>query len=462
MVEVIGLRVRILCVQMLAMKNLAAFVCLAFSLQCAAQITGISVEIVMEHDGVAIPELAGHTTYRVYADVTSNTDFISAVYGNQDSPLMLGTDGEFFQDATTGSNFGQNVVPSLFPVFPTLEYDSWLTIGISNSDEEELKEPSAVGNLQELRTRVEAVADALPALSEAQESENAAALEEALATREAIVVEMEKLAAQDLSSIRWKATGATITELFERWQNHQQTGPRIPKRTADVLWGRFRTAKNFLEKARRTHFQELEVKTKESKTIKKALIEQAIALAPKGAEGISAYQKLLTQWKAAPRAQRSVEDSLWKQFKAAGDVLYQQKAELEAKEDEANSGNLEAKQALLKDFADITTLTDRDEATARLRLFHEKFGQIGPVPKKDVRSIDAEVKKFDTHVSTLDQEFWAKNDPEKKARSSSMAQQLTEAIANLEQKIQHASGSEKTSLEAELETKKAWLAVVEK
>ena len=327
---------------------------------------------------------------------------------------------------------------------------------------EELKEPSAVGNLQELRTRVEAVADALPALSEAQESENAAALEEALATREAIVVEMEKLAAQDLSSIRWKATGATITELFERWQNHQQTGPRIPKKTADVLWGRFRTAKNSLEKARRAHFQELEAKTKESKTIKKALIEQAIALAPKGAEGISAYQKLLTQWKAAPRAQRSVEDSLWKQFKAAGDVLYQQKAELDAKEDEANSGNLEAKQALLKDFADITTLTDRDEATARLRLFHEKFGQIGPVPKKDVRSIDAEVKKFDTHVRTLDQEFWAKNDPEKKARSSSMAHQLTEAIADLEQKIQHASGSEKTSLEAELETKKAWLAVVEK
>ena len=60
-----------------------------------AQITGISVETVMEHDGMAIPELAGHTTYRVYADVTSSTDFISAVYGNQDSPLMLGTDGAF-------------------------------------------------------------------------------------------------------------------------------------------------------------------------------------------------------------------------------------------------------------------------------------------------------------------------------------------------------------------------------
>ncbi|MDA8863238.1 DUF349 domain-containing protein, partial [Pontimonas sp.] len=161
------------------------------------------------------------------------------------------------------------------------------------------------------------------------------------------------------------------------------------------------------------------------------------------------------------RAQRSVEDALWAKFKAAGDVLYQQKAELDAKEDEANAGNLELKRSLLKDFADILTLQDRDAATARLRLFHEKFGAIGPVPKKDVRSIDQEVKKFDTHVRTLDQEFWAKNDPEKKARTSSMAQQLLEAISDLESKLSSATGKDKESLEDELETKKAWLAVVE-
>ena len=60
MVEVIGLIVRILCAQLLTMKNLVAFFCLAFSLQCAAQMTGISVEPVVVHDGVAIPELAGY------------------------------------------------------------------------------------------------------------------------------------------------------------------------------------------------------------------------------------------------------------------------------------------------------------------------------------------------------------------------------------------------------------------
>jgi len=326
---------------------------------------------------------------------------------------------------------------------------------------QDLAEPAAVGDLGSLRQRAQTLQEALPTLVDAQKQESEAALQEALVTREAIVKAMEELAAEDVQKIRWKAAGQTMTELFDQWQKHQQTGPRIPKKTADVLWSRFRTAKNALEKARRSHFQELEAKTKESKNIKKALIEQAVALAPQGAAGISAYQKLLTQWKAAPRAQRSVEDALWAKFKAAGDVLYQQKAEQDAQEDEANAGNLERKLALIADFGDILTLTDRDSATTRLRLFHEKFSAIGPVPKKDVRSIDQSVKKFDTHVRTLDQEFWSKNDPEKKARSSSMAEQLVEAIADLEARIGQVSDTEKSDLEAELATKKAWLAVVE-
>jgi hypothetical protein len=325
---------------------------------------------------------------------------------------------------------------------------------------EELVEPSAVGDLAALRLRAQALNDALPGLRETQKKETEAALEEALTTREGIVSAMEALAAEDPSKIRWKATGLTMSELFEQWQNHQQTGPRIPKKTADVLWSRFRTAKNALEKSRRAHFQELEAHTKESKQAKKSLIEQAEALAPQGAEGIASYQKLLNQWKAAPRAQRSVEDALWKKFKAAGDVLYQQKAEKAAQDDAANAGNLEQKRALLQYFADIPTLTDRDAAAARLRLFHEKFQAIGPVPKKDVRAIDQEVKRYDTHVRTLEQDFWTKNDPEKKARSSSMADQLMDAIGSLEAKISAASGSEKANLEAELETKKTWLAVV--
>ena len=155
-----------------------------------------------------------------------------------------------------------------------------------------------------------------------------------------------------------------------------------------------------------------------------------------------------------------MEDTLWASFKAAGDVLYSAKAELDKVEDAANEEHLVAKQALITEFADILTLNERDAASARLRAFHQKFSALGPVPKKSMRSVDDLVKKYDTHVKKLEEDFWVKNDPEKKARSESMATQIYDAIAKIEAKIAKADGGKKAELEAELEAKKAWLAVI--
>lgn len=326
--------------------------------------------------------------------------------------------------------------------------------------DKDLVEPAAVGDIVALRGRVQALREKLPTLEAKQDEASQAAVAEALAHREKIVADMEAIASQDPSKVRWKQATTTMTELFEAWQSHQQTGPRVPKKTADELWARFRTARNTVEKARRAFFQDLDKASKEAKSAKKDLIAAADALVEKGAAGISSYRNLLAQWKEAPRASKSVEDALWAQFKKAGDALYGAKAEEDKRDDETNSVNAESKKALLAEFADILSLTDRDQASQRLRTFHTRFAALGPVPKKDVRAIDDQVKKLDTHVKSLEQEFWTKNDPEKKARSESMTGQLTAAIEELESKIQSASGSEKADLESELATKKAWLAVL--
>jgi len=328
--------------------------------------------------------------------------------------------------------------------------------------QKDLTEPAAVGDIESLRARLAALGSALGDLKTEQAKESEAAVTEAVAHREKIVADIEALAATDPSKIRWKTTTATITELFESWQNHQQTGPRLPKKVADALWSRFRAARTSLEKARRSYFHELDTQSKEAKGAKRELIEKAQALAPKGAEGISAYRALLEKWKQAPRASRSVEDALWASFKAAGDALYEQKAVQEQQDDEHNAGNLEAKKTLLAEFHDILELGDRDTATARLRVFHDRFAAIGPVPKKLSRSVDDQAKKFDQHVRKLDEDFWAKNDPEKQARSQSMADQLERAIAQLEVQLTDVTEPQKQAIEEELATKKAWLAIVDR
>jgi Domain of Unknown Function (DUF349). len=133
-------------------------------------------------------------------------------------------------------------------------------------------------------------------------------------------------------------------------------------------------------------------------------------------------------------------------------------------EDEANKDNGEKKKALVDEFSDILQLSEHRPAVERLRLFHEKFRQIGPVPRAQVKPLDAQVKKFDQHVKKLEQEHWDKSDPEKQARSESFLSQIDEQIASLEDQRAHAekNGDSKTAeaLGQEIDTKVAWKRVL--
>ena len=70
----------------------------------------------------------GTVTWRIYAEFANPTDQLVSVFGDAESPLLLSSTTDFFQDAV-GGTFAQSVNPLLFPTYPTLEYDSWLTIG---------------------------------------------------------------------------------------------------------------------------------------------------------------------------------------------------------------------------------------------------------------------------------------------------------------------------------------------
>jgi len=329
---------------------------------------------------------------------------------------------------------------------------------------DDLTSAAAVGDYVSLRARVDTLTATISQLTEAQAKEREEAVAAAMMEREAIVAEIEALASKDLGTIRWKETSAQVDALFERWKTHQQNGPRLPKSAADELWKRFKAARNTLDRAKRQHFQDRDKAAKASKAVKRELIEKAEALAPKGADGIPAYRALLEEWKKSPRAARSIEDQLWAHFKAAGDVLYQAKTQQAEAEDEANRENGKAKQKLVSEFSDILSMSDHREAVERLRLFHDRFRQIGPVPRSMLKSIDAEVKKFDQHVKKLEAEHWEKTDPEKQARSQSFLDQIEDQIADLEaaQKAAEAAGdaAKASALGEEIATKVAWKKVL--
>ena len=116
----------------------------------------------------------------------------------------------------------------------------------------------AVGDLESLSKRLEALSGTTRELTEQQQAEAKAALADAVAERTRIVEQAEALAAQDPAKTQWKQATAELDALFASWQQHQQDGPRLPKNEANELWKRFRTARSTIEQHRKAFFAELD------------------------------------------------------------------------------------------------------------------------------------------------------------------------------------------------------------
>ena len=86
------------------------------------------------------------TTYRVYAHFENADDECTALFavGSAESDpvaLELEVTTSFWQNPV-GSNLGSGINPNFFSIDPTLEYDSWLTIGSESTNDESV---SAIG-----------------------------------------------------------------------------------------------------------------------------------------------------------------------------------------------------------------------------------------------------------------------------------------------------------------------------
>lgn len=328
---------------------------------------------------------------------------------------------------------------------------------------EQVAEAKAVGDLPALSARLSAITEKSDTLAQQQREEQQAALAAAEQERTQIVLAAEAIAARDLSNVKWKDVSAEVEALFAQWKDHQANGPRLPKSTNDALWKRFRAARTTVEAARRQFFAQLDAQHKHAKQEKQRLIEESKALASRGADAIPAYRALLDQWKAAGRAGRKIDDALWADFKAAGDVLFEAKAEIRAAEDAEFNDNLVAKRALLKDAEPILKIKDRVAARDALSPIQRKWDEIGKVPRDNIREVEDGLRKIEQHVRSLDDAHWNETNPERKARSEGLAGQLEDSIEQLEADLAKAKSSKNAArakdLESELATKRQWLEV---
>ena len=94
----------------------------------------LSVETVAENIGpligaLGVTDLTGFSCTRIYVTMNNETDFMSSVSGDQNNPTYVNTTTTFYQ-AALGAATPNGINSLLFPVYPDLAYDSWVTIGL--------------------------------------------------------------------------------------------------------------------------------------------------------------------------------------------------------------------------------------------------------------------------------------------------------------------------------------------
>ncbi|NUL44947.1 DUF349 domain-containing protein [Cellulosimicrobium funkei] len=329
-------------------------------------------------------------------------------------------------------------------------------------------ERGMVGDMPALRARVEALQTRLDDLKLAEKLALEKAQAEQLATREAIVVEAEELAAKDPQQVQWKQASARMAELFENWKTAQKAGPRLGKSVEDGLWKRFRTARTTHDKHRRAFFSQLDATNSKAKAAKEKLIARAEALSTSTDWGptAGAYRDLMDEWKAAPRASRKEDDALWARFRAAQDVFFNARKATNEEIDKEYGENLKVKEQILAEGQKLLPVKDVKAARKVLNDLRGRWEDAGRVPRKDVSRMESAFRKLEEGLKSAEDDHWRKTNPETKARTNSALTQLEDKVAELEDDLAKAQskGDAKAIAKAQeaLDARKMWLETLQK
>ena len=315
---------------------------------------------------------------------------------------------------------------------------------------------NAVGDLESLVARLDALQPLLAEQTEVRKAERARQLEVTRETKERMVGEAEALALGN----DWRGGVNRFRALLEEWK----ALPRIDRASDDALWHRFSAARTTYTRRRKSQFAEQAAKRDVAKVAKEQIVVEARELATSTEWGptAGAFRDLMTRWKAAGAAPRDIDDALWAEFRGIQDDFFNARSSVLSEQEAEFKVNLDAKLALL-DEAEVSLLPVTDLATARagFRTFLEKFNAYGRVPREQMRSLDARLKALETTVRSAEEDEWRRTDPQARARAEETVAMLSAEIDKLAEKVAKATdrGDDKASTQAtdKIATYQTWL-----
>lgn len=297
---------------------------------------------------------------------------------------------------------------------------------------ETLPTAAVLGDIDALAGRLTTIAEHAEATVAAERSRREEHRATQTARKEALAAEAEDLAA---NSTQWKAAGDRFRAILDEWK----TISGVDRKVDDALWKRYSAAREAFNRRRGSHFAELDRERAGIREAKERLCERAEALSDSTdwTATSAEFRKLLTEWKAAGRATREVDDALWRRFKAAQDVFFTARNAVTAEKDAEFRANATAKEALLAEAEKLDT-SNHDAARAALRAITEKWDAIGKVPRERSAELERRLRAVEKKVRDAGDVGWS--DPQAQAR----AEQFQARAEQYEQQAQKAAAAGRT------------------
>jgi hypothetical protein len=320
---------------------------------------------------------------------------------------------------------------------------------------DQVTDAHAIGDLESLGKRLDKLVESVESRREERKAQKAKQSDEARHSKEALVVEAEELA----QSEQWRAAGERLRALVDIWKGL----PRLDRKSDDELWHRFSHARSAFSKRRKAHFASLDAQREDARKVKEQLVSEAEALSNSTDWGATAarYRELMTDWKAAGRAQREHEDDLWNRFRGAQDVFFAARSSVFAERDAEQGENLKLKEELAGEAEKLLPVGDLKAARAAFRSINERWEAIGHVPRDARPKVEGRMHTVERAIQEAEEAEWRRTNPEARARAAGLTGQLQSAVDKLKGQVEQArsqgNASKADKLQRELDGRQALL-----
>ncbi|MBN2614126.1 MAG: DUF349 domain-containing protein [Bacteroidales bacterium] len=172
-----------------------------------------------------------------------------------------------------------------------------------------------------------------------------------------------------------------IAELIKTWK----TIGRAPKAQNDEIWDRFKSSLDAFYQKKRDFFADLKKQQMENYNAKVRLCERAEAIQDSTSWRITTDELigLQKEWKSIGPVPRKFSDKIWKRFRAACDIFFNNKAAFYKSRKEDEEDNLKKKEAIIDEMIHFVSKATKEENMAAVRELRKRWDEIGHVVYKE-------------------------------------------------------------------------------